>query len=82
MTWLCGAASSHMFVEPNSSASTWPNEIQRRDSIGITEATASLTSGNRARMPVWKRSGSSATTRNWLNVKPSGVTSGIQVEMR
>ena len=33
-TWLWGAAASHMFIEPHSSASTWPNVIQRSDSTG------------------------------------------------
>ena len=39
-------------------------------------ATASRTSGNSRRGPVWKSSGSSSTTRYWLNVKPPGTTSG------
>src|SRR5688572_11818493 len=81
-TWLFGAAASQMFIAPHSSASTWPNVIQRSDSTGTTLAIASATSGNRPRAPVWKMSGSSPTTRNWLNVKPTGVTSGTQVEMR
>ena len=34
------------------------------------------------RGPVWNSSGSSPVTRNWLKVNPSGVTSGIQVEIR
>src|SRR5262245_51438529 len=33
-------------------------------------------------MPQWKRSGSSARTRNWLKQKPSGVISGKNVENR
>ena len=56
--------------------------IQRSDSTGSTVATASATSGNMPRGPVWNSSGSSAATRNWLKVKPSGLTSGIQVEIR
>ena len=71
-----------MFIAPHSSASTWPNVIQRSDSTGTTVATASATSGNIPRWPVWKSSGSSATTRNWLKVNPSGLMSGIQVEIR
>jgi hypothetical protein len=82
VTWLSGAAVSHMFIEPHSSDSTWPNEIQRSDSTGVTVATASATRGNRPRGPQWNRSGSSAVTRNWLKVKPPGATSGRQVEMR
>src|SRR6266702_931278 len=42
-------------------------------------ATASETSGNSWRIPVWNSSGSSATTRYWLNGMP---TSGMKVEMR
>ena len=33
-TWLAGAAASHMFIAPHSSASTWPKVIQRSDSTG------------------------------------------------
>ena len=79
---LSGAEASHMFIAPHSSASTCPKEIQRSDSTGRTVASASATRGNNPRRPVWKSSGSSPMTRNWLNVKPIGVTSGIQVEMR
>ena len=61
-----------MFIEPHSSDSTWPNVIQRSDSTGTTVATASATSGNIPRGPVWNSSGWSARTRNWLNVKPAG----------
>ena len=39
-----------------------------------TWATASRTSGNIRRSPVWKRSGASSTIRNWLKVKPPGMT--------
>ena len=81
-TWESGAAVSHMFMDPHSSDSTCPKVIQRRDSTGVTRATASATNGYMARGPVWKSSGSSPMTRNWLKVNPSGVTSGIQVEMR
>ncbi len=48
-TWLFGAAASHMFIAPHSSASTWPNVIQRSDSTGTTLAIASATSGNMPR---------------------------------
>ena len=72
-----------MFIEPHSSDSTWPNVIQRSDSTGTTRATASATSGNMARGPVWNSSGSSASIRNWLKLKPSGgATSGTKVERR
>ena len=37
------------------------------------------TSGNKERRPVWNSSGSSASTRNWLNMKSA---SGIYVESR
>ena len=75
-TCAAGAAASHWFIEPHSSASTWPKVIQRSRSTGITRDTASDTSGNSARGPQWKSSGSSASTRNWFIVKPAGVMSG------
>ena len=78
-TWASGAASSHWFMAPHSSASTWPNPIQRSEVTGSTASTASATAGNSARMPVWNRSGSSALTRIWLNDMPA---SGTNVEMR
>jgi hypothetical protein len=81
-TWLSGAAVSHMFIEPHSSASTWPKVIQRRAWTGTTVATASATRGNIPRGPAWKSNGSSALTRNWLKVKPSGLTSGTYVAIR
>ena len=34
------------------------------------------TSGNSPRSPVWNRSGASSSTRNWLKVKPPGMTAG------
>ena len=71
-----------MFMEPHSSASMWPKVIHRTDSTGTTVATASATSGNMARGPVWKSSGSSAAIRNWLKVNPSGLTAGTKVEIR
>jgi hypothetical protein len=71
-----------MFIEPHSSDSTCPKVIQRSDSTGTTFATASATSGNMPRGPVWKSRGSSAVTRNWLKVKPSGLTSGMKVAIR
>jgi hypothetical protein len=81
-TWAFGAAASHWFMEPHSSASTWPKAIHRSRSIGKTLDTASDTRGNIARGPVWKSNGSSAWIRNWLKVKPSSVTSGTNVEKR
>jgi hypothetical protein len=63
-TWALGAAASHWFMEPHSSASTWPKLIQRSRSTGITRATASLTSGNNWRWPQWNSIGSSASMRN------------------
>jgi hypothetical protein len=78
-----GAAANHMFIAPHFSASTWPNVIHRIDSTGTTLATASATSGNIARGPVWNSSGSSASIRNWLNVNPAGgATSGTDVDSR
>lgn len=71
-----------MFMAPHSSASTCPKETQRSDSRGSTVATASATRGNMPRGPEWNSIGSSAASRNWLKVKPSGLTSGAQVEMR
>ena len=55
---------------------------QRSLSRGSTDATASDTNGNMPRGPVWKMVGSSASIRNWLNVKPVGPTSGTNVESR
>jgi hypothetical protein len=83
VTVACGAVASQVFIEPHSSDSTWPKLIQRSDSTGTTVATASATSGNIPRGPVWNSSGSSPVTRNWFMVKPAGgATSGIQVEIR
>ena len=69
-------------MAPDSSASTWPKLIQRRDATGSTRPTASDTSGNIPRGPVWNSVGSSPAIRNWLNVKPPGATSGTHVERR
>ena len=71
-----------MFIDPHSSASTCPKVIHRTDSTGTTRATASDTSGNMARGPVWNSSGSSPRMRNWLNENPPGAMSGMSVEMR
>ena len=68
----CGAAASHSLSEPHSSASTWEKAIYRGRCDGITLATASRTSGNIRRRPVWKSSGSSSTTRYWLKEKAPG----------
>jgi hypothetical protein len=76
----CGAR--NWFIAPHSSASTWPNVIHRRCSTGTTLPIASETAGNDPRNPVWKSSGASALTRNWLNVKPRGGMSGVKVENR
>ena len=46
----------------------------RRRSTGITLATASRTSSNMRRGPVWNSSGASSATRYWLKVKPPGIT--------
>ena len=48
----------------------------------MTLAAASETSGNMRRGPVWNSSGSSASTRYWLNVNPPGLMSGMQVDRR
>jgi hypothetical protein len=77
-----GAAASHSFIAPDSSASRWPKVIQRSLSNATTEATAGDTRGNKARRPVWNNNGSSASTRNWLNVNPVGPMSGTWVEKR
>ena len=78
-----GAAARNSFIAPHSSASTWPNVIQRRRSTGMhrrdglrhqREHAAGVRCGT--------ASGSSASTRNWLNVKPVGPTSGTKVERR
>ena len=45
VTSLCGATSSHWFIAPLSSDSTWPKLIQRSRSTSISFATASDTSG-------------------------------------
>jgi len=71
-----GAAASHWFIAPHSSASTWPKVIQRSRSTGSTRDTASDTRGKSPRRPQWNSSGSSASSRNWLTVNPAGETSG------
>jgi hypothetical protein len=49
----------------------------------MIRATASRTSGNMRRSPVWKSSGSSPSARNWLKVNPAGgAISGTKVESR
>ena len=48
----------------------------------MTLPTASDTSGNICRGPVWKSSGSSPSIRYWLKVKPPGATSGTHVDRR
>ena len=63
-TFASGAAARNRFIAPHSSASRWPNVIQRRRSTGVTVAIAADTEGNIARRPVWKSRGSSASTRN------------------
>ena len=78
----CGAAASHSFSAPHSSASTWLKAIQRSRRMSMTRATASETAGKSARWPQWKSRGSSASTRNWLKVKPLGPTAGRKVERR
>ena len=69
-------------MAPHSSASRWPNEIQRSFSSGTTRFTAADTSGNSCRCPVWNSIGSSPVSRNWLKVKPCSVMSGTQVDIR
>ena len=56
-TVACGAASSHSFIEPHSSDSTWPKVIHLRESGGSSFATAPRTAGNIPRGPVWNSSG-------------------------
>ena len=70
-------------MAPHSSASMWPKAIHRRRFSGMTLVAASDTAAKSCFIPVWNRSGSSASRRNWLNVKPEGsATSGTKVEMR
>jgi hypothetical protein len=45
----------------------------------MSRETASRTTGKRLRMPVWKRSGASSRTRNWLNCRSKAA---MKVEMR
>jgi hypothetical protein len=47
---------------------------QRSFAIGMTFSIAAFTSGKRRRPPVWKRSGSSSSTRIWLKEKPPGIS--------
>ena len=77
-----GAAASHWFMAPHSSASTCPKPTQRRRSSATARAAASATDGNSPRMPVWNSIGSSASSRNWLNVNPPGSRSGKNVDSR
>jgi len=58
---------SQSFIEPDSSASTCPKLIHRKDSAGSTVATAPNTNGKRLRKPVWKSRGSSPVMRYCLN---------------
>jgi hypothetical protein len=81
-TMARGAAASHWFIAPHSSASTWPKLIHRNRFTGITRATASATDGNIERFPQWKSSGSSESIKNWLYEKPRGPTSAAKVESR
>src|SRR5260221_10247498 len=81
-TFASGAAARKRFIEPHSSDSRWPNVIHRSLSSGVTVATAALTEGNIARGPVWNNNGWSASTRNWLNVKPVGPMSETKVDRR
>jgi hypothetical protein len=39
-TVACGAASRNWFIDPHSSASTWPNDTHRNDASGNTGDTA------------------------------------------
>src|SRR5713226_9436886 len=70
-----GATARNSLSDPHSSASKCENPTWRRRSTGRTAATASRTSGNIRRGPVWKSSGSSSTTRYWLKLKPPGTRS-------
>ena len=48
----------------------------------MTLPTASDTSGNICRGPVWKIIGSSPSIRYWLKVKPPGAASWTVVDSR
>ena len=83
-TWLqsgaaCGATASHSLRAPHSSASKCDRPTWRSRSTAMTAATASRTSGNIRRGPVWKSSGSSSTSRYWLKLKawPPGRSTGV-----
>jgi hypothetical protein len=67
-----GAASSHEFIAPHSSASTCPKPMTRSAVIGMSRVTASDSAGNIPRSPQWNSIGSSAWMRKWLKVKPAG----------
>ena len=71
-TWARGAASSHLFIEPHSSASTWPNVIQRRLSTGTIFATAPTPAGRSRACRNGTAAAGPPSTRNWLKVKPAG----------
>src|SRR5258705_3006939 len=66
-----GAIARNSFSAPDSSGSKWLYEIQRSAAGSIRLATASRVAPNILRMPVWKSSGSSSRTRNWLSWIPN-----------
>ena len=65
----CGAAASHSLSAPHSSTSKWLQLIQRSCAGSISFATASRTSGNIPRMPVWNSSGSSSLIEEVIELK-------------
>jgi hypothetical protein len=71
-----GATARKSFRAPHSSDSKCENPTYRSLAMSpSTCATASFTTGNERRSPVWKSRGSSSTTRIWLKVNPPGTTS-------
>jgi hypothetical protein len=50
-SWAAGAAASHSFIDPHSSASKWPKPSQRSRSTGMIRATAAEINGNIFRFP-------------------------------
>ena len=64
VTVASGAAASHSFRDPHSSASMWLKAIQRKRRTSITRATARETAGNSERWPQWNSKGCSASIKN------------------
>jgi hypothetical protein len=77
-----GATARNSFSDPHSSASKCEKARYRSCCSGTILATASLTSGNMRRGPVWNSNGSSSTIRYWLKLNspdPPGNTTGVLI---